>query len=447
MNGEKVKIIKYAPPPPDLPIYGQIDPAEVCFFGRTNYESEFESKRFIFGVKRSDRKRHMYIVGKSGVGKTKLLELLVRQDISYGEGLCLIDPYGELIDDILNFIPEERIKDVVLADPSDIQRPFSFNPLKDVSPEIRHQFAQWLTEIIKKQFNANWNLKIEHVFRFICLALLDCPFATIDGMILMITDENYRRRVLECVKDDMVRNFWEVEFIGWKEKFETEAIIPLINKLSRIFSNPLLKNIFNQKENKIDFDKIISEKKILLVNLAKGKLGENSANFFGSLFIAKIYQTVILRKNNREKNREDFYFYISDFHNVITDFFDNFLADARKYNLCLTIAHQYLAQIPQGILPVIMGNIATIIVFRLSADDAFIIEKEMTPVFKAKDMINLGMREFYIKMTIDDGVSDPFSAETLKVLAPTHPSYKDKIVEYNRQNYCVSTEKTDGFAQ
>ncbi len=437
---DKVKIIKYASPPPDLPIYGQVDPAEVCFFGRTNYESEFESKRYVFGIKNSDRKRHIYILGKSGIGKTKLLELFIRQDVIYNRGLCLIDSYGELTDDILNFIPENRINDVVLIDLSDTQQPISFNPLKDVPLDIRHQFAQWLTEIIKKQFNNNWNLKIEHIFRFACLALLDYPFATMEGIILMLTDINYRQKVIEYIQDGTVKKFWAVEFADWSEKFETEAIIPLINKLGRIFSNPLLKNIFNQQENKIDLNKIIDEQKILLINLSKGKLGENNANFFGSLFTAKIYQAAMLRNSVLNKNRKDFYLYIGDFHNVITEFFDNFLADAKKYNLCLIVSHQYLAQLPSGIFPVIMGNITTVIIFRLSADDAFILEKEMTPIFKAKDMINLGMREFYVKMTIDEGVSDPFSAESLKVLAPTHPSYKEKIIEYNHQAYCVLKE-------
>ena len=437
---DKVKIIKYASPPSDLPIYGQVDPAKVCFFGRTNYESEFESKRYVFGIKNIDRKRHIYILGKSGIGKTKLLELFIRQDITYNRGLCLIDFYGELIDNLLDFVPENRIKDVVLVDPSDTNWPIYFNPLKDVPSDIRHQFAQWLTEIIKKQFNANWNIRIEHIFRFICLALLDYPFATMEGMILMMTDENYRRKVIEYIKDDTVRHFWEIEFIEWLKKFEIEAIIPLVNKLNRFFSDPSLKNIFKQQENKIDLNKIIDEQKILLINLYRGRLGESNANFFGSLITAKIYQVLMSKKSIKNKNRDNFYLYINDFHNMVTEFFDNFLTDAKNYNLCLTLAHQYLAQLPSEIPAVITGNVATIIVFRLSSEDAFIFEKEMAPVFKAKDMINLGMQEFYIKMTIDGGTADPFSAETLKILPPTHPSYKEKIIEFNHQNYCIDVE-------
>lgn len=435
---EKVKIIKYAPPPFDLPIYGEINPEEACFFGRTNYESEFETKKYIFGIKRADRRRHMYIIGKSGVGKTKLLELLLRQDIFFGYGLCLMDPYGDIIENILDYIPENRIKDVVIVDPSDLNWPASFNPLKNVAPEMKHQAAQGLVDIVKKQFGANWTPRLEHIFRFVCLALLDYPDAAISGMVSMITDGNYRQKVIEHIKDEATKRFWAVEFAGWSEKFDTEAIIPLVNKLGQFLSNPLLRYIFSQRENKIDIGKIMDENKILLVNLSKGKLGEENSNFFGSMFIAKIYSAAMARASMKELKRKDFYLYVDEFQNVATDAFMNILSESRKYGLVLTIAHQYRAQLQPQILATIVGNVATTVVFRTGGDDALALEKEMTPVFKAKDMINLGIREFYIKMAIDGGVADPFSAETLKVLAPTHQSFKNKIIECSRQTYCKS---------
>ncbi len=249
---EKLKIIKYAPPPSDLPIYGQADPKEVCFFGRTNYESEFEIKRYIFGIKRADRRRHMYIIGKSGVGKTKLMELLLRQDISYGRGICLMDPHGDIINNILDFIPEERIQDVIIIDPSDINWPASFNPLQNVASEMKYQATQGLIEVLKKQFDANWTSQLEYIFRFICLALLDYPNATMAGMISILTDRNYRQKVIEYIQDKAIKRFWEIEFSDWSKKFDTEAIIPLINKLEQFLLNPLLLNIFGQQENKID---------------------------------------------------------------------------------------------------------------------------------------------------------------------------------------------------
>ena len=277
----KIKIIKYAPPPPELPVYKKVDPRLCSFFGRTNYEAALEEKKFIFGIKRADRRRHLYIIGKSGVGKSKMLELLIRQDIAYGHGVCLIDPHGDLIDDILDFIPKTRIQDVILINPSDTAYPVSFNPLKNIDPELKHQITQGLIEVLKKQFGANWTPRLEHVFRFTSLALLDYPEATMRGMISMLTDREYRQRVIEYIEDDMVRRFWAIEFADWSEKFDTEAIIPLVNKLGQFLSNPLLRNIFGQKENKIDFEEIMNKQKILLVSLSKGKLGEENAIFFG----------------------------------------------------------------------------------------------------------------------------------------------------------------------
>ncbi|MEE8131565.1 MAG: type IV secretion system DNA-binding domain-containing protein [Candidatus Paceibacterota bacterium] len=441
MREGKIQIIKYAPPPPDLPIYGQIDPAELSFFGRTNYEAGLESKKFIFGIKRKDRRRHFYTVGKSGVGKSKLLELLIRQDISYGHGLCLMDPHGDVIANILDFIPENRKKDVVLIDPSDTQQPVSFNPLFNIVPELKHQVTQGLIEVMEKQFGANWTPRLEHVFRFTCLALLDYPHATMRGMISMLTDRNYRQKVVEYIEDEMVKRFWAIEFADWSEKFDTDAIIPLVNKLGQFLSNPLLRYIFGQKENKVDIEKIMNEGKILLINLSKGKLGEENSSFFGSMFITKIHQAGMARAGIPEEERKDFYLYVDEFHNVVTDTFINILTEARKYGIALTVAHQYRAQLPPQIMATMLGNVANIVIFRVGGDDAKFFEKEMTPVFKDKDMINLGMQEFYIKMTIDGETHDPFSAETLKILPPTHLSYKNEIIEYNHQTYCVPLEE------
>lgn len=441
MREGKIQIIKYAPPPPDLPIYGQVDPNETSFFGRTNYEAGLESKRFIFGIKRRDRRRHFYVVGKSGVGKSKLLELLIRQDITYGHGLCLMDPHGDVIANILDFIPEHRIKDVVLIDPSDTQWPVSFNPLMNITPELKHQVTQGLIEVMEKQFGANWTPRLEHVFRFTCLALLDYPGATMRGMILMLTDRNYRHKVIEYIEDEMVKRFWAIEFADWSEKFDTDAIIPLVNKLGQFLSNPLLHYIFGQKDNKVDIQKIMNEGKILLINLSKGKLGEENSSFFGSMFITKIHQAGMARADISEEERKDFYLYVDEFHNVVTDTFINVITEARKYGICATLAHQYRAQLPIQIMATILGNVANIVIFRVGGDDAKFFEKEMTPVFKDKDMINLGMQEFYIKMTIDGETHDPFSAETLKILSPTHPSYKNEIIEYNHKTYCLPLEE------
>jgi hypothetical protein len=439
-RGPKIQIIKYAPPPPDLPVYGRVDPKEVSFIGRTNYVAALEEKKFIFGIKRVDRRRHVYIIGKSGVGKSKLLELLIRQDIASGYGLCLIDPHGDVIDALLDFIPKERVEDVCLIDPSDVNYPVSFNPLQNVDPLFKHQLTQGLIEVMEKQFGANWTPRLEHVFRFTCLALLDYPYATMRGMISMLTDRNYRQKVIEYITDDMVRRFWAIEFADWSEKFDTDAIIPLVNKLGQFLSDPLLRNIFGQKDNKIDLEELLNNQKIILINLSKGRLGEENSSFFGSMFITKIKQAGMARANLPERERKDFYLYVDEFHNLVTETFENLMSEARKYGLCLTVAHQYVGQLIPRVQAAVLGNVGTIIIFRVGGEDAVKLKPEMAPVFDVKDMINLGTQEFYIKMTIDGETHDPFSAETLKVLPPPHPSYRDQIIAASRRKYTISAD-------
>ncbi len=437
----KIQIIKYAPPPPDLPTLGRVDPSDVVFIGRTNYVASLEEKRFVFGIKRIDRRRHMYIIGKSGIGKSKLQELMIRQDIAYGHGVCVIDPHGELIEDILNFIPEDRINDVCIIDPGDVEYPSSFNLLSNIDSTFKHQLTQGLIEVLRKQFGSNWTPRLEHVFRFTVLALLDYPDATMRGMISMLTDRNYRQKVVEYIEDDMVKRFWAVEFADWSEKFDTDAIIPLVNKLGQFLSDPMLRNIFGQKENKIDLEKIMNEQKILLINLSKGKIGEENSSFLGSMILTKIKQAGMARAKSESKDLVDFYLYIDEFHNIVTDTFENILLEARKYGINLIIAHQYMAQLLPKIQQSVLGNVGSIVTFRVGGDDATKLKPEFAPVFDVKDMINLGVGEFYLKMTIDGESYDPFSGETLRVLPATHPSYKDKVVAASRSKYSIKAEE------
>ncbi len=369
-----------------------------------------------------------------------MLELFVRQDVAYNHGLCLIDPHGDVIEEILDFIPKERVEDVVVIDPSDRDYPASFNPLQNVDPEFKHQLTQGLIEVMERQFGANWTPRLEHVFRFTCLALLDYPHATMRGMISMLTDRNYRQKVVEYIEDDMVKRFWAIEFADWSEKFDTDAIIPLVNKLGQFLSDPMLRNIFGQKENKINLEELMQEKKIILINLSKGKLGEENSSFFGSMFITKIKQAGMARARMPEKDRHDFYLYVDEFHNLVTETFENLLSEARKYSLCLTMAHQYVGQLSERVRLAVLGNVGTIIVFRIGGSDAVILEPDMAPVFKTKDMINLGMQEFYTKMTIDGETYDPFSAETLKILPTPHGSLKKEIIETSRRKYSIPAD-------
>jgi hypothetical protein len=433
----RVQIIKYAPPPPELPVFGKVRPEDVSFIGRTNYVASLEEKKFVFGIKRVDRRRHLYIIGKSGVGKTKLLELFIRQDVSYGHGLCLIDPHGDVIDAMLDYIPEDRIEDVCIIDPADIDFPASFNPLANVDPLFKFQLTQGLIEVFQKQFGANWTPRLEHVFRFTCLALLDYPHATMRGMISMLTDRNYRQKVVEYITDDMVKRFFAIEFADWSEKFDTDAIIPLVNKLGQFLSDPLLRNIFGQKQNKIDISQLMNEGKIIFINLSKGRLGEENSSFLGSIFLTKIKQAGMERAAIPEQDRTDFYLYVDEFQNVVTQTFENILSEARKYGLNLTVAHQYVGQIIPKVYQAVLGNVGSVITFRVGGEDAVKLKPEFAPIFDVKDMINLAVAEFYIKMTIDGESYDPFSAETLRVLPPTHPSYREEIIAASRAKYSI----------
>ncbi|MBP7804951.1 MAG: type IV secretory system conjugative DNA transfer family protein [Candidatus Pacebacteria bacterium] len=446
-RANKIQIIKYAPPPLELPVYGKVNPAEVSFIGRTNYVAALEEKKFLFGIKRVDRRRHLYIIGKSGVGKSKLQELFIRQDIAYGHGVCVIDPHGELIDDILIAIPENRIEDVCIIDPSDVEYPASFNPLQNIDPTFKHQLTQGFIEVLEKQFGANWTPRLEHVFRFTTLALLDYPHATMRGMISMLTDRNYRQKVVEYIEDDMVKRFWAIEFADWSEKFDTDAIIPLVNKLGQFLSDPMLRNIFGQKTNKINLEELMNNQKIVLINICKGKIGEENSSFFGAMFLTKIKQAGMARAKIESKDRKDFYLYVDEFQNIVTDTFENLLSEARKYALNLTMAHQYVGQIPEKVEAAVLGNVGSMITFRVGGEDAVKLKPDFEPIFDVKDMINLGVGEFYIKMTIDGESYDPFSAETLKVLPPPFPSNRAKIIEASRKKYAITAEDAKRLIQ
>jgi type IV secretory pathway TraG/TraD family ATPase VirD4 len=431
----RVQAIKYAPPPPDLPILGKIDPKDISFFGRTNYVAALEEKKFIFGIKREDRLRHLYIIGKSGVGKTKLMELLMRQDIEFGRGLCLIDPYGALAKEILATIPEKRSGDVCLIDPTDADFPVLFNPFAAIHPDFRHQFAQCFIEVLAKQFGASWTPRIEHVARFATLALLAYPYATLRGMIQLLTEHEYREQVLAYVEDEMVKRFWLKEYESWSGTFEAEAVAPLVSRLEQFLADPLLRAIFSQSKNAVDIDLLIKQDKIILVNLAKSRIGEANASFFGSLVLAKIKQAGMARARAAEGTLRDFYVYIDEFHTVASETFESILAEAPTYGLSLTLSHQYMAQLPPRTLSAVLGTVGTIITFRIGGADAALLEDEFAPIFKVKDMINLGRQEFYIKMAIDGQAYDAFSAQTLKVMPRTTQGFTDKIIAASRRTY------------
>lgn len=433
----KVQTVKYAPPPPDLPILGKVDPRDINFFGRTNYVAALEEKRFIFGIKREDRRRHMYVIGKSGVGKSKLLELLIRQDIESGRGVCLIDPSGDLIDELLRFIPERRIHDVCIIDPRETTFPVAFNPFAHVDESLRHQLSQSMIEIIERQFGSAWTPRIEHLVRFALLALFDFPRSTISGLMTILTDDSYRAEVAAYIKDDLVKRFWAIEFKEWRERFDIDTVIPLLNKLTQFLSDPLLKPMFSQHEDRVHLTKLLDQGKIIFVNLARGRIGEDSAAFFGGIVLAKLKEAGMLRAQQSNHVLADTYIYFDEFHHLSSKTLETFIAEAAKFGFCLTVSHQYMGQLSPRLLATVLGSAGSIISFRVGGADAVLLEDEFSPIFKVKDMINLGRQEFYIKMMIDGETYDAFSANTLKVMPPAHLSYADRIIEASRRTYAV----------
>jgi len=427
-----------AEPPLGLPTPDNTPAEELCVFARTNYRNIKE----LFGIKRRDRARHMYIIGKSGSGKSKMQELLIKNDMEAGHGVCVIDPHGDLIENVIPFIPENRVKDVIYFNPADEGWPIAFNPIEKVDPVYRQQVAIGFIEIFKKVFGANWTPRLEHVLRMTVLALLDAPKASVMSILLLLTDREYRQEVIKTINDQVVKNFWTNEFASWSERFDSEAIMPILNKIGQFVSNGLIRNIVGQEENKLVLPEIMNTRKILLVKLPKGILGEENTALLGSMIVTKIYQSALARADIPENQRVPFYLYVDEFQNFATDSFANILSESRKYKLSLTVAHQYVSQLSDVIRKTVFGNVGSIVSFRLGPEDATLLEKEFEPRFKAADITNLGVQEIYLKLSIDDEVKEAFSARTLDVAAVT-TSFREEIIKNTRENYCKTKEEAE----
>ncbi len=422
---------KRAPAPDILPKEGLINPEEVSFIGTTNYRNENKT----FGIKRLDRRRHLYIVGKTGAGKSKLLELLLISDIQQGHGCCLLDPHGDLAEELLKYVPKERIKDVVYVNPADRDFPVGFNPLEPVEDyETRQHLSTFFIAIFKKLFADGWNQRMEHLIRYITLALLESPDSNVLGISRMLSDTAFRQKIIMQIKDPVVKGFWTNEFSASAEQYSREAVVPILNKVGQFVANPVVRNMVGQRKNMLDFGKFMDSGKIVLLNISKGKLGDDNTALLGSMFITKIQQAALARAKIPEDQRRDFYFYVDEFQNFATDAFSSILSEARKYHLDLTIAHQYIAQLPDDVKATAFGNVGTIIVFPVGGDDAAYLQKEFTPTFTSEDLINLNTREMYVKMSIDGKSTPPFSARTINVPKPAH-DFSEEILSHSRLTY------------
>lgn len=422
---------KRAPAPDILPREGLVNPKDVTFIGETNYRNDKQK----FGILREDRRRHLYVVGKTGSGKSRLLELLLIADIQQGQGCCLIDPHGDLADEVLKYVPKNRINDVVYVNPADVDFPIGFNPLEPVEDyEVRQHLSRFFIAIFKKLFASEWNPRMEHLIRYITLALLETPDSNILGIPRILSDTSYRQRVIQQIKDPVVKSFWTTDFSASNEQFISAAAVPIMNKVGQFISNPVIRNMVGQRENMLNFDEFMNKGKIVIINLSKGKLGDDNAALLGSMFITKIQQAALARAKMPEDERRDFYFYVDEFQNFATDAFSSILSEARKYHLDLTIAHQYIAQLPDDVKATAFGNVGSMIVFAVGGDDAAYLEKEFAPTFSADDLINLNTREMYFKMSVNGKLTPPFSARTIDVPRPT-TDFSAEIINRSQLTY------------
>ena len=410
---------------------------DITYFAKTNFRSSDD----IFGIKRKDRRQHMYILGKSGTGKSVLLSNLIVQNIINGEGVCVVDPHGELVEEIINLIPDYRAKDVIYFNPADTDFHVGFNVIQLDDPKYKHLVASGLMGIFTKIWANAWSSRMEYILNNTILALLDTPNTTMLGIQRMLVDKDYRQMIINNLKDPVVKAFWVHEYEQWRDQFRNEAIAPIQNKVGQFLSTSIIRNVVGQEKSTIDIFKIMNEGKIFLVNVSKGRIGEDNSALLGGMIITKIQLAAMERVRIPEEERKDFYLYVDEFQNFATDSFANILSEARKYRLNLTVAHQYTAQLEtkdggSKVRDAVFGNVGTMIIFRVGADDAEFLEKEFEPEFMAQDLVNLPNYHVYLKLMIDGITSRPFSATTLPpIKVDLSKGVKEKIIESSRRLY------------
>ena len=412
---------------------------EINFFAETNYRNQ----KTKFGIKTRDRRRHFYVIGKTGMGKTTMLENMAIQDIRDGKGLGVVDPHGEFAQKLLDYIPSHRINDVVYFNPADINYPIAFNAVEKVDPEHRHLVTSGLIGIFKKIWAESWGPRLEYLLRNAILALLEYPGSTLLSIMRMLSDKEYRKKVVEKVEDPVVKSFWTEEFAKYPDRFMTEAVAPIQNKVGQFLTAPLIRNIVGQTKSAIDMRKIMDNKKILIMNLSKGALGEDNSALMGAMLITRLQLAAMSRVDISEEERQDFYLYVDEFQNFATEAFASILSEARKYRLNLILAHQYVAQMEESVRDAVFGNVGTMATFRVGAYDAEYLEKEFAPEFAAQDLVNLNFKQIYIKLMIDGVASRPFSADTLPPLRVEEESYKEKIIKTSRERYATPRNQVE----
>lgn len=409
VKGLDYTVYRKLPYPTTIPTPENTPAHQLTLIGDTDYRGD----KIRFGVREEDKFRHMYIVGKTGTGKSTFINNMIISDMRAGNGLCLLDPHGELVDDLLEYIPSNRINDVILFDVGDAEYPIGFNLLQADNEDEKNRIASGVVSTFQKLFDNSWGPRLEYILRNVVLSVIDYPNATLMHILRVLTDKEFREEVISNVKDPVLLKFWNNEFNKWQDKQREEAVGPITNKVGQFLSSRLVRNIFGQPRTRLSIRKAMDQGKIILVNLSKGKIGEDNANMIGSLLVTKIQIDAMGRADMAKHLRKPFYLYIDEFQNFATKSFATILSEARKYKLSLIVANQYTSQLDEAIKDAIFGNVGTIFAFTLGYDDASVMTSQFKEIVATNDLISLPKFTAYTRLMVDGVSSDPFSMKTL----------------------------------
>lgn len=383
-------------------------PGDITYLGHV----DFRSDRRRFGIKREDRFSHVYLIGKTGTGKSTLMESMALQDLERGNGFALIDPHGDLVERIAARLPLSRRADVIYLDAADPSQPYGYNPLRHVRQDRIALAASGMMEVFKKMWPDAWGVRMEHILRNTLMALLEQPHATMHDVLRMFSDSAFRKQVAKSLKNETVRRFLEKEFERFSFGYRADGTAPIQNKVGAFLADPLLNRILTAPQKDLHIRRLMDEGKVLLVNLAKGRIGEDSSSLLGGLLVTTIGLAAFSRADIAPEKRRDFFIYIDEFQNFTTLAVANMFAELRKYRVGFTVAHQYLHQLEPDVRHAVLGNAGTFISFRIGAEDAPHLAREFQPRFDEIDLLQLENFHLYLKLMIDGTPSRPFSATT-----------------------------------
>jgi len=429
-------------PPVDLPLAsvspgGEGEP-DLTVLG----EAVFRGRRLKFGIRPDDRRRHTYIIGKTGMGKSTLLENMIFSDVHAGKGVAVIDPHGDLVDSVLRFIPAGRTNDIILFDPADREFPLSFNMLNAPHPDQYPLVVSGLMSVFTKMWPDMWSGRMEHILRNTLLALIETQGNSMLGILRMFADDLFRAKIVSHLSDHLVRSFWEDEYAGWSEKYRTEAVAAIQNKIGQLLSVPMIRNIVGQVTSKLSVREAMDTGKIILVNLSKGNLGEDNSAFLGSMLVTKFQLDAMSRADIPESERKDFYLYVDEFQNFATESFATILSEARKYKLNLTLANQYIGQLLIGdkntaLRDAVFGNVGSLVCFQVGSDDAEELSLQFEEAVLPKDILSLPKYHAYVRLMVNGMPSKPFSVSTLPPPASEREEKRVTIIRRtSRERYC-----------